>query len=91
MEKEEEVEGSTFNEATVLENILDILKQGMGATGKDVGRESETGDFQSFKSFKNKGGGEGRVIGGYRSGYRWVANLFIYMYLHSALWFMTHY
>jgi len=70
VEKEEEVEGSTFNEATVLENILDILKQGMGATGKDVGRESETGDFQSFKSFKNKGGGEDRVIGGYRSGYR---------------------
>ena len=34
-EEEEKVEESKFNEATVLENILDILKQGMGAGGKE--------------------------------------------------------
>jgi len=65
--KEEKIEASKFNEATVLENILDILKQGMGPMmggGKDVRKGSETQDIQSFHH-NEKG-----VIGGYRTGYR---------------------
>ena len=67
--KEEKIEASKFNEATVLENILDILKQGMGPMmggGRDVRKGSETQDIQSFH--QNEKG----VIGGYRTGYRWV-------------------
>ena len=71
---EEKVEVSKFNQATVLENILDILKQGMGPMmpgGKDVVRkESATGGAQDFKSFQNEKGEGRRVIGGYRTGYR---------------------
>ena len=73
---EEKIEVSKFNEATVLENILDILKQGMGPmmAGADMGvREgSEMGGSQNFKSFEREKGDERRVIGGYRTGYRWV-------------------
>lgn len=70
--KEEKIEVSKFNEATVLENILDILKQGMGPMmggGKDVRKGSETGGSQDFQSFHQN---EKGVIGGYRTGYRWV-------------------
>ena len=55
--KEEKVEVSKFNEATVLENILDILKQGMGPMmggEKDVGKGSETGGSQDFQSFSRR-------------------------------------
>ena len=70
--KEEKIEASKFNEATVLENILDILKQGMGPMmggGKDVRKGSETGSSQDFQSFHQS---EKGVIGGYRTGYRWA-------------------
>ena len=57
----------------MLENILDILKQGMGpmmaGAEKDVREGSEMGGSQNFKSFKRDGDGK-RVIGGYRTGYR---------------------
>ena len=58
----------------MLENILDILKQGMGpmmaGAEKDVREGSEMGGSQNFKSFEGEKGDGRRVIGGYRTGYR---------------------
>ena len=78
-EEEEKVEGSKFNEATVLENILDILKQGMGAGGEEKKDKRKGGDFQNFKSFHKEKGDVPGVIGGYRTGYRSVLLLSIYL------------
>ena len=68
----------------MLENILDILKQGMGpmmaGTEKDVRGGSETGGSQNFKSFEREKGDGKRVIGGYRTGYRWVLVIQIQMF-----------
>ena len=78
-EEEEKVQESKFNEATVLENILDILKQGMGASGEEKKDKRKGGDFQNFKSFHKEKGDVPGVIGGYRTGYRSVLLLSIYL------------